>query len=121
MVAEYFHATSTTATSTFAGGLSAAGATGLTVLQNGNVGVGNTSPAFNLDVTGNINVATLLHFGNNATAFDTTDTHPVLYSTSNGGGVYPFLTAGNLVLQSRPSGASRDIVLSRERLLRREW
>ena len=37
-------ATSTTATSTFAGGLSVAGTAGLTVLQNGNVGIGDDSP-----------------------------------------------------------------------------
>ena len=51
-MAEYFHATSTTATSTFAGGLSAAGTSGLTVLQNGNVGVGTVSPQSRLHVDG---------------------------------------------------------------------
>lgn len=51
VVAEYFRATSTTATSTFAGGLSVAGTSGLTVLQNGNIGIGTTSPIAKLDVT----------------------------------------------------------------------
>jgi uncharacterized protein (TIGR02145 family) len=36
----FINATSTTATSTFAGGMSVAGTTGLTVLQNGSVGIG---------------------------------------------------------------------------------
>ena len=36
----FINATSTTATSTFAGGLSVAGSTGLNVLQNGSVGIG---------------------------------------------------------------------------------
>ncbi|OHA15608.1 MAG: hypothetical protein A3B08_03440 [Candidatus Taylorbacteria bacterium RIFCSPLOWO2_01_FULL_43_44] len=49
--APYFNATSTTATSTFAGGLSVAGSSGLTVLQNGNVGVGKI-PTVAFDVTG---------------------------------------------------------------------
>ena len=40
VVAEYFHATSSSATSTFAGGLSAAGSSGLTVFQDGRVGIG---------------------------------------------------------------------------------
>ena len=44
VVAEYFHATSTTATSTFAGGMNVAGSAGLTVLQNGNVGIGTSTP-----------------------------------------------------------------------------
>jgi len=54
IVGEYFTATSTTATSTFAGGLSVAGAAGLTVLQNGNIGIGTASPLrkFHLTNTG---------------------------------------------------------------------
>jgi len=41
----YISVASTTATSTFAGGLSVAGSSGLTVLQNGKVGIGTTSPS----------------------------------------------------------------------------
>ena len=70
---------------------------------------GNTS-ILNHYFTGNINLTNLLSLGNQTTAFDTTHTNPVIYSTSNSGSVYPFLTAGNLVLQSRASGAIRDIV-----------
>ncbi len=44
LMADYLSATSTTATSTFAGGMSVAGSSGLTVLQNGKVGIGTTSP-----------------------------------------------------------------------------
>jgi len=50
----YITATSTTATSTFAGGLTAGGANGLTVLQNGNVGIGSTSPSALLSIQGQI-------------------------------------------------------------------
>jgi len=54
VTSSYFTATSTTATSTFAGGLNVAGSSGLTVLQNGNVGVGTDSPItqFNLFKSG---------------------------------------------------------------------
>ena len=40
----YITATSTTATSTFAGGLLPSGSSGLTVLQNGRVGIGTVAP-----------------------------------------------------------------------------
>ena len=46
----YLFATSTTATSTFSGGLAAASS--LFVLQNGNIGIGNSSPIKTLDVNG---------------------------------------------------------------------
>jgi len=46
----YLTATSTTATSTFAGGVNVAGSSGLTVLQNGNVGVGTVAPSQKLDI-----------------------------------------------------------------------
>lgn len=67
IVTDSIFATSTTATSTFSGGLSA-GSNGLTVLQNGNVGIGTTSPSTALTVSGSgyvtdhigINTATAL-------------------------------------------------------------
>ena len=43
-VAQYFTATSTTSTTTLAGGLSVAGSTGLTVKQDGKVGINTQSP-----------------------------------------------------------------------------
>jgi hypothetical protein len=46
-----FNATSTTATSTIAGGL-AVGTNYLNVLQNGNIGIGTAAPAYKLDITG---------------------------------------------------------------------
>jgi len=49
-----FVATSSSATSTFAGGFSVAGTAGLTVLQNGKVGIGTTAPGDALQVAGNI-------------------------------------------------------------------
>ncbi len=49
--ANYFVATQSTATSTFAGGL-LAGASGLTVLQGGSVGIGTTSPVAKFAVAG---------------------------------------------------------------------
>lgn len=55
-VSQYFHATSTTATSTFSGGLVAgpivgfASASGLTVLQNSLVGINTSSPSASLTI-----------------------------------------------------------------------
>jgi|GEM_PF-4183501 hypothetical protein len=48
----YFTATSTTATSSFAGGFTAA-SSAFTILQNGKVGVGTTSPRADLHIAGN--------------------------------------------------------------------
>jgi hypothetical protein len=55
-------ATSTTATSTFSGGLSAASS--LYVLQNGNVGIGNSTPGKTLAVTGTGSFSSTLSLGN---------------------------------------------------------
>jgi hypothetical protein len=63
------------------------------------------------DFTGtNAALGGFLNLTNGATAFITSITSPVLYGTAATGSAYPFLTAGNLVIQSRPSGAARDIV-----------
>ena len=48
--ADAYVATSTTATSTLAGGLTVAGSSGLTVMQNGNVGIGSTTPYSKLSI-----------------------------------------------------------------------
>jgi hypothetical protein len=52
----YFTATSTTATSTFAGGFTAAN-NGFSILQNGNVGIGTAVPTAALMLVGDTNVA----------------------------------------------------------------
>jgi hypothetical protein len=60
------NATSTTATSTFAGGLSVAGTSGLTVLQNGRVGIGTASPSSRLSVVAPAEASvgeSILHLG----------------------------------------------------------
>lgn len=50
VVGQYFTATSTTSTTTLAGGLSAGGTTGLTVMQSGLVGVNTTLPTTALQI-----------------------------------------------------------------------
>lgn len=63
----YLTATSTTATSTFAGGLVAGGATGLTVLQNGRVGIGTTTPYSKFTVWGSgVGTGQAFEIANNA-------------------------------------------------------
>jgi len=49
-VAKMFTATTTSATSTFAGGMTVAGTSGLIVLQNGGVGVGTSAPLRKFEV-----------------------------------------------------------------------
>jgi len=95
VVAEYFHATSTTATSTFSGGLSAASS--LYVLQNGNVGIGTASPEVKLQVagqsgTGNIGVM-------NITGYDSFGQSLVMQLPSTG-------YTGNLIALMKAAGGS---------------
>ncbi|MBM3261785.1 hypothetical protein FJY93_05255, partial [Candidatus Kaiserbacteria bacterium] len=52
LTAPYFTATSTTATSTFAGGLTAANGS-FNILQNGNIGIGTTGPLQKLTIVAN--------------------------------------------------------------------
>ncbi|MGB5083656.1 MAG: immunoglobulin-like domain-containing protein [Methylocystis silviterrae] len=59
----YFTATSTTATSSFAGGLTAADGS-LSILQNGNVGIGTESPSRRLHVYDPVNAYGLIQGGN---------------------------------------------------------
>lgn len=82
----------------------------------GSTGIGTfyKPVTFNQQVTfgtslSNVNFTGATGFMNSQAAFNTTATNPMIYGTGSAGLAYPFLTSGNLVLQSRPSGASRDI------------
>jgi hypothetical protein len=70
----YINATSTTATSSFAGGLSVAGTAGLGVLQNGNVGIGTASPSTKLNVLGTTEQLRLSYDATNYNSFTTSNT-----------------------------------------------
>ncbi len=105
VVAEYFHATSSTATSTFAGGLSVAGTSGLTVLQNGNVGIGTTSPYAKLSVVGQV-------VGSYFTATTTTaSTFPYASTTaiSSTGSAYFATSGGNVGIGTTSPGQKLSV------------
>lgn len=67
------------------------------------------------DQSGTLN-ATILQCSDfrsfNGTAAVVASSQPDLYGTSSAGAGYPFLEAGNLVIQSRSSGATRDIIFA---------
>lgn len=72
---------------------------------------GTMSGAINMGGT-NVNGVQQLQFINNAnTAYITTHTGPIIYS-SNGSSAYPFNEAGNLIISPRISGAARDVIIS---------
>jgi hypothetical protein len=89
VLAAYFTATTTTATSTFLGGFIAAGANGLTVLQNGSVGIGTTSPFAKLSVAG-------LVVGQNFNATSTTSTSTFAGGFAVGTNAFTVLQNGNV-------------------------
>ena len=74
--------------------------------SNGNLGIGFTSPAQKLHVSGAIvSVNGVSDYPSNA------DYCVFTYTSNNGSGVYPFNSNGNLVIQPRTS-AARDIVFA---------
>jgi len=81
----------------------------LAITGAGSVGIGNTSPGEKLDVTGNIRTSGYTSYYSGLSSFNTSLTNSLIYQSGAGGTSYPFQEAGNLVLQSRPSGAARDI------------
>ncbi|MGE3992567.1 hypothetical protein [Pseudorhodoplanes sp.] len=80
----------------------------LTILNNGNVGIGTASPGYRLHVSGDTLTGTLL-LGPGSTNFIAASGNQGIYSTVSSGTEYPFLATGNLVLQSR-TNLDRDIV-----------
>ena len=85
----YLTATSTTATSTFAGGMNVAGTSGLTVLQNGNVGVGTTTPGGKFEVQTGIattTIQTIAQFWSGSDRYDRNSAVRI-WNTSGGGGI----------------------------------
>jgi hypothetical protein len=84
--------------------------TGFAVTSAGNVGIGTTTPAQLLDVFGTGMVKQLyINYANND--FISNINFPAIYGTFNSGAAYPFLTAGNLIIQPRTT-LGRDIVFA---------
>jgi len=101
VVAQNYEATSTTATSTFAGGFIAGGSEGLIVLQNGRVSIATTSSTYQLNVGDSINIDT---FG----AYRQGNT-PILYSSSTNsstlvGAAAPWMLSTSTALYSTAIG-----------------
>ena len=81
------------------------------ITNAGNVGIGTTGPGAVLDVVGDIRLTTSLKWGLNSNETYSNLAYPSIYSSATSGAVYPFLTAGNLVLEPRLNGATRDVVV----------
>jgi hypothetical protein len=98
VVGEYFTATSTTATSTFAGGMSVAGSTGLSVLQNGMVGIGTTAPESTFHISGANPTFSFERNGFFRLGIESTGGNAEIYVEDTGA------SAGHLLLQRSMSG-----------------
>ncbi len=78
---------------------------------SGYVGIGTGTPQYKLDILGDMNITTgIFTLQNSTSSLVTSNQFPSIYASQNSGSSYPFLTSGNLILQSRALGASRDIV-----------
>jgi hypothetical protein len=95
-----YTATSTTATSTFEGGFRAAGVAGLNVLQNGNIGLGTSSPLSKLSFLNNVATGFLDNFSEYQILLHTSPTAGASYGLG--------VKSGNLVLNSGAGGFSFD-------------
>ncbi len=83
---------------------------------NGFVGIGLTTPGFPLEVFGTTTTIDLFVLNNlkltsGLNAYTSNDNSAFIYRTLNTGAAYPFLEAGNLVIQPRTS-LGRDIVFA---------
>jgi hypothetical protein len=81
--ADAYVATSTTATSTLAGGLTVAGSSGLTVMQTGNVGIGSTTPYSKLSIVSTSAGTTNLFSISTSSRFSTLYSLPGASTTPN--------------------------------------
>lgn len=74
------------------------------ILSNGNFGIGNASPAYKLDVNGDINTSSLLRItrSTNGQSFNSTNGSStcVLYHFNNGDCYFGTTTVNNLIMQS---------------------
>ncbi len=87
-IAPAFIATSSTATSTFAGGFSA-GTNGLYVLQNGEVGIGTTSPSSTLTVNGSGYFGGNLTVGGNSVTLGNSSANTLTVNSGIGSSLVP--------------------------------
>ena len=81
------------------------------VMNNGNVGIGTNNPSLKLFVEGDIVANGGMYYvsGPMQSSFPTTVNGSLIYGSRVSGTQYPFLSSGNLILQSVPL-LNRDIV-----------
>ena len=73
------------------------------------VGIGTTNPGSTLEVVGTVQADTFSIDSAIDAALGSSKSH--IYATSGTGGAYPYNEAGNLILEPRVSGATRDVAI----------
>src|SRR5206468_2714466 len=107
-LAGYFTATSTTATSTFAGGMTVGTSSLMVDLSTQRVGIRTLSPVYPLDVNGDANISGTLYYANGVSYYSGISSRFNALTLAGG----TLIGASTLTLQTNNGGTTAETILT---------